>query len=476
MFHANWIFGDDHEYITSTAIDKYCDAGGFTSVGRFMPLRYVIYNLPLFIFRLFGINTGLPVEAHFVIVAIIFIITFICLFLLFNKIEPYVGNKHTVFSLFFACTFIFLCSEFHYIYMDIIFPETQVIMLISIFMLMYYNALKTDKKRYYIAAAITAIFSTYCKEPIFGMFLIFALTNIFFRYKNESKNEKIFYITLVINGVLFITLYYLFSYRNATVFYNEGRISLEVINFMLSIFIKNPVLIFMFFIGVFRLYYIIVKRDREHLYYDSLLFAGIAYTFAYILLRLNAGYYFAPSIILFMPSLVYWLKYGWEKKRIYALFVFILLLPLNTIYLAKAESDVRNTWHKRQIFMPYIEDLFSKYNTSNGFIWYESDNRINDNTFYIAKRDWRKYVINAFLNYLNISEGKDYFVVKNHKDLIDMEQNILFFYPIDNDQNQPMPDGLVKTLKDNDFELYTDLSDVFIYRKASSYFSENNRK
>ncbi len=50
-------------------------------------------------------------------------------------------------------------------------------------------------------------------------------------------------------------------------------------------------------------------------------------------------------------------------------------------------------------------------------------------------------------------------------DNITMYQNMLFFYPIDNDQNQPMQDKLVKILQDNNFVLYKDTYGILIYKQ-----------
>jgi hypothetical protein len=116
------------------------------------------------------------------------------------------------------------------------------------------------------------------------------------------------------------------------------------------------------------------------------------------------------------------------------------------------------------MFMPYITELYFDYNNGNKFIWYESDNTITRNTFYIAVRDWRKNILNIFLNYQNKSEGKDFFIIKNSLDHIDIDHNILFFYPVENDQYQPMQDELVKKLQDNNFMLYEGFSGIFIYR------------
>jgi hypothetical protein len=462
MYRANWTFSDDHEYITSTAINKMILI--WTSGGRFFPLGHIHYDLPLIIYRCLGLNTGLPVEAHFIMIAVFFAVSVLCLYILFNKIKPFPNSGHPLLCLFFACSF-FLLGTFYTVFLSLVFPETQGIMLFSIFILMYYKALETDKIKYYVIAFIVASYNTYCKEPVFGAFLVIALTNLLFRYKNTSKREKIFYFSLIANGLIFLILYYFLSYKNSFGFYNEGRETAGRFQLLFSVFITNPVLFIMFLVGFIRLFFVLIRKDREHLYYDSLLFAGISYTFAYIILRLDSSYYFLPSVILFLPSLVYWIKYVYSKKYILTLCIFFSLLPIYTYNYSLASVYTIKTLRERQIFIPYISDLLLEYNEGNEFIWYESDNKVNDNTFYMDMRIWRKHTLNAFLNYQNKSEVKEFFTIIKLQDQIDMNRNILFFYPTDNDQSQPMQGELVNMLHNNNFELYKDNFGVLIYRR-----------
>jgi hypothetical protein len=59
MFQANWTFGDDHQCITTTAVNKYVPFAPFTgSGGRFFPLWGFHYNILLFAFRILGIDRG----------------------------------------------------------------------------------------------------------------------------------------------------------------------------------------------------------------------------------------------------------------------------------------------------------------------------------------------------------------------------------------------------------------------------------
>jgi hypothetical protein len=463
MFQANWTFGDDHQFLTTTAVNKYLlvrPAGG-----RFFPLGLIHYNIPLFVFRILGINSGLPVEAHFLLVALFFSVSVVCLFLLFTRIEPVKGRVHPVFTLFFSFTFFLLGESFRCIFMSLIYPETPVVMLFSVFMLMYYRALETDKKRYYIAALLAAVYSSYCKEPVFGALLVVAASNHLFRYKNQSTRERVFHTALIANGILFIALYYFFSFRNATGFYNEGRVAVSGARFIISILSKNPVLILMLIFALFRLGAVIIKKDKAHLYYDSLLFAGAAYSFAYVLLHLNGGHYFLPSIILFLPSLVYWVKYWYQTNKNCMLPVFGCIMLIYFCNIVGIAPGIPNTWKDRNEFIPYIATLHAEYKEGKKFIWYESDNMINDNTFYQEARGWGKHTENAFLNYTNKSEGKEFFTVIKNRDEIDLNENVLFFYPLDNDQGQPMPSRLVEKLSASNFEVFLDSYGILIYRQ-----------
>ena len=468
LYQANWIFGDDYLFMTKTAVNKYVDCRDFMFRGRFFPLGHFHYNFPLLLFRSLGINTGFPVEGHFALISIFFIVSYVCLYLLFNKIESSKNNKCLAFSLFFASTFFLFEGTLPMIFLRLIYPETQIIVLFSIFMLMYYKALETDKTRYYVIALLAVVYSTYCKEPVFGVFFVIVLINHLFRYKKESKREKIFYMTLIANGVIFLILYYFLSYRNAVSFYNESYEGKEVdmFRFLIPVFTKNPTLIIMFLLGLIRAYYIIVKNRKKQLYYDSLLFAGIAYVIAFIMLGLRWDYYFMPSIILFLPSFVYWTKYMYEKKRMYALCLFFVLLPIYTNNSTRAITTTKDIWRERQEFVPYITNLLSEYNDGKEFIWYTSK-IVDTNTNY---DDWEHYVLNIFFNHFNKSEKKEFFIVKGYSENVELKDNALLFSLA----GRIFDFELIKTLQDNDFELSKDnsyypsshyLRWVFIYTK-----------
>jgi hypothetical protein len=466
LLHANWIFSDDHLFITTTAINKFAPPD--IEAGRFIPFSFFYYNLPLAIFRLFGINDGLPATAHFVVIALFYITTTISIYFLFKDLKtPRGTEKHFFISVFFCLLFPLTSTAFVRVYMELIYSETVVLMLFAIFMLMLYKARTSDKNRYYIIALIAAILASYYKEPVFGALLIIALTNLIFRPKDQTKKERRFYLLLILNSVIYMLLFYFLSLRKSESFYNSSRVAYGGLEFISGIFLDNYILIPLFLLGIIRIFHVLIKRDNKHLFYDSLLFAGMGFVFAYILLHLKQGYYFLPAIVLAMPSFVFWTKYLYQKKSIKSL---LLVFSIIVICGSNVDNEVDSAQAilvERQEFMPYVNNLLSKYNGGKIFIWYESDNALTDNTFYKSVRDWRKTTLNVFLNYANKTTTNDFFNISRDEHAFILNRDVLFLYPVDNNQWQPIPDSLVNILNNANFGLSSDANGIQIYEYSA---------
>jgi hypothetical protein len=320
MYHASWILGDDFMFLDTMAINKYVPLDSLDG-GRFFPLGHFHYNILLLISYLLGWE-GIPASVHFALNTVIYTVSVLFLYLLFKDIEPAKNRKHPYIHTFFLCLLTIVSAACIAIFMDCIFPETILTMLLAAFMLCYYRSIKTNKSTYYIVTLIIVLYSTYCKEPVFGIFVIIALTNFIYGYKQQTKRSRYFHIALVINVTVFVVLYYLLSYSKATGLYNEGRVEQNIIKSFVITLIQNKMFLFIIPLCIIRLFFVMVKKDRSHLYYDSLLFAGVGYIVAYIILHLTASYYFFPAFILSLPGFVYWSKYLYlNKNKIYLIFI-----------------------------------------------------------------------------------------------------------------------------------------------------------
>jgi hypothetical protein len=467
LFRANWTFGDDTQFVETTAVNKYFSLNPLSELGRFFPLGLFHYNIILFIFRIFGITSGVPFIVQFVFVTLIYIATVFFLYLLLRNSEPFDGSRHEALTVFFACTWFLFAKGFPRIYMEFVYPETVLIMLFVVFMFMYHKAIKTDKKRYFTAALLAAVYATYCKEPAFGVFVAVALINYIFNYRRQTKNEKIFHALLLVNGVLFLVLYYFLSFRTASQLFHEGKIITRGLQFFHFILANNVFFVIMIPLCFIRLFCILFKKDRARLYYDGLLFAGFGYGFAFVVLHLNSDWYFLPSAVLFLPALVYWTKYLYQKKIDRALLFFFLLILMNIYNIGSEVRLIKYVWGRREEFRPYIADLYSEYKAGKKFIWYESDDIETYPEIYKFTVSRKKDILNTFLNYLNKSEGKTFFTVSDDAAEIGADEDILLFYPLENSKYGPVPEVLQNELNKNHFELYKypDYYATLIYRR-----------
>jgi hypothetical protein len=488
LFHANWIFSDDHILITTTAINKYASRDIGMGSGRFIPFAFLYYNIPLAILRLLGINDGLPVTAHFIVIALFYMTTTISLYFLFKNLKPAGTENYLFISVFFCLIFPLTSTAFVRVYMELIYSETAVLMFLAVFMLMFYKARtkndsprpevpprtggrvpgmgsRANQNKYYIIALSAAVLASYYKEPIFGALIIIALTNLIFRPRDQAKKERWFYILLIVNGIIYMLLYYFLSFRKSGSHYNSARIVDSGIELISEIFLDTYILIPLFLLGLIRIFYVIAKRDNKHLFYDSLLFGGMGFVCAYIFLHLKQEYYFLPAIVLALPSFVFWTKYLYKKKSIKSLFLLFSIIVICGSNVDNEVDSVKKSLAARKEFMPYVNNLLSKYNEGKIFIWYESDNAPTANTFYKSVRKWRKDTLNAFLNYANKTTTNDFLNTAGdiNENVLILNKDVLFLYPVDNDQWQPIPDSLVNTLNNAGFRLSSDTNGIRLY-------------
>jgi hypothetical protein len=463
MYRAEWILGDDHQFLNTTAVKKYLPlfhAGGSGS-GRFWPLGLFHYNILVPFSRIFH-GPEIPASAHFALNAVMFVCMALFLHFLFSDTEI-TQNKN---SRYISALFLFLLPFFSAaavsVFMDCIYAETILAALLPFFMLCYYRAVKTEKAGYYIAALLSAVYSTYCKEPIFGIFIIIALTNLLFGGRRTRKN-LMFNGALLANGALFLFLYYFLAYRKAIGFYNAGRVEVNSVKFILAVLLRNKFIILLAGLFVYRLFSVLVKKDRDHLYYDGLLFAGMGYFASYTLLRLEASYLFFPAVILSLPSFVHWTIYLFRRENKFYAAVFLLpALLVCSLNFGEEIIAAREVIAQRRETMPYIRRLVEDHEEGKEFIWYEDDSRDVQESFHKTVRDYKRIVINAFMSYKGKSGG-DYFTVT--KDSGNLDGDCVFFYPRENNRYTPISEDLLKLLENCGYSLETDFWGLYKFSK-----------
>jgi hypothetical protein len=161
----------------------------------------------------------------------------------------------------------------------------------------------------------------------------------------------------------------------------------------INTFILIPILILISVFAIVRLLFVIIKKDRSHIFYDGLLFASAsAFIFAYIFVfKFYHPYYFAPATVLFLPVVVYWLINFYDNKY-FVIFAVILLFLTTASYLGvnSIKKNMMVFYNVSKAFQYNMMklDMFAKYGRS--LVWYDTINS-----------DHQQALVESYLNYLN---------------------------------------------------------------------------
>lgn len=360
---AALIFGDDRQFLNFLNGKEFIQ--GWTGAHRFWPLGLADYNI-LSIFSKFRTITGMYVFNVIIMVSTIGILFKLC-YEIAREHTKYATELVTIILI-----SLLMSSNFLNIHLEIIYPERFIIFAIAIFMVGYFYGTKKKSTSAYCIAVLAAVYATYCKEPIFGLFAIIALTNLIFGRKILSQKDKLFNITLLINSIVFLCSYLFVTYNHATAPYSR-MLSWNIFTDTKNAFKDNLYIFIILGLVIVRGYLVVFKKYTSGLFYDSLLFAGGGYILSFFSLKLFLGYYFVPSIILVLPIITKYLGIVFNgKSGFWKLFSSLLIL-------APAFQSV--------ILIPnLIEERLYSRKTSTPKILQELINcRLNGNNVYLLK-------------------------------------------------------------------------------------------
>jgi len=342
LHNANWVNGDDFEWLKTTALGIAEPISYHVGNGRFVPFNHFDSNLTLFL------PYGNTAFVHYLLVAIVF-----CLasFSFLKALKTHVPNANGVLLL---GAYSFFVYESVNVYLSIIYPEKIIILGFALFMYLFQKLHEENFGGRLILLCAVVLYITYAKEPVFGVFVVFSLINLIFRKRKIKVNEKRFCYFCLLNALVYALLYYFIVFLHSDLFYNQGRVQLSYIQNIVESFKHQP---FLIIIGGFLFYRIyIVLKSREISVLDAFLFMSVAYCSAYFILKLNDGYYFIPSVVLALPSICKALSELLQQKKIkYLVYVFLCLLlyksAKNIIVMGEATS------YNRTYYPEYFQNL-----------------------------------------------------------------------------------------------------------------------
>ncbi len=342
-------WADDYQFVATTAIGRPSHA--WTGGGRFWPLGLCDYSL------LLAIPYGTTITVHFIYNCITMFASSL-LFLSFLK-KSLGRNSNCIAA--FCMLLLFSLSSFILIHMACIYPERQMFLMLSIFLFFYWEATKENEKTAnYVIAFIAAVYATYLKEPVFGLWIIFALSNLIFG-KLSSKNRKFNY-ALLVNSAIWLSIFiYRTIFRDRTLLegkkaYGGGIASglVDALSYFFNCFNQEPILYVLLIIAVIRLAVILRDRSKYDFIADSALFAGISYAFAYVLPKLPGNHYCFPAVLFGLPA------FGLVLKNTSLKYPFICAAILTLIYSANQSAAwvnriIRHRSSDPEMFIQLIE-------------------------------------------------------------------------------------------------------------------------
>ena len=430
LLDADWSlmnYGDDQQLLCSTVQGNL--SHGWMGIGRLCPLGLLDYSI-LLIF-----NDAPTALHHFLFNVIVMAVSILLLFRILYR-----EGKNRGISLFFLII-LSMASGFLKIHMTCICPERFIFFLQAIYMYFWWKGSKEQSLIYYFVAWFVISYSIFTKEPIFGMVLAISLTNLIFGWDKLTQKDKIFHIAQIMSSLVFVWIY-LFAFVHTNMSFGSmygGAFSskkdlLDTIRFF---FFQEPFLLLMLLMTIARVYMILKKSDKSCLYTDSLLFGGMAYVFAYVLMRMNSFYYVIPGIVFSLPAFSYWCGYFWKKKINVAFSIMVVCAVSMIPSVYHTRNNVLKTYECRKNDMPFVDEIVDSY--LNGKKLYIFTNGVSLEKFnkydrHLVTCGYRSWMI--FLNYRmkkKVSYSNDNMIIPL-KDLQRLPQHCMVLCPQDADQ------------------------------------------
>lgn len=305
--NANWVFGDDHEFLVMLINQHFRSLLALKHLGRFNPLQY--QELRWLTLSPWAFSKGRFAACLYVCSMASFVVFSVSIFVHFRTLAKNTLKRELALFPLAAAAYvsIVLVPSFMMVFWRIIFPERMVVVLYAVFATVYYRAVMGDKRRHYIGAFVCLVLMTYYKEPAVLLTVPAAVLWLVFAWRTLTRRHKVFNWAIVLNAVTYLVLYYTLVYRGVTHFYNMGRVQQSSAEIAWNVLRNHHLFIFAFAFGLLRMGAILLRRSREHLLHDGMLFSGLAYIAAYWMLRLPDSYYYLPAYVPLASVLFYWI-------------------------------------------------------------------------------------------------------------------------------------------------------------------------
>lgn len=383
LYKAQWTYGDDLQFLVSTAVGDPIPSwvGMQPAIGRFWPLGLIDYDLLLWV------PADYKCIAHFILSAF----SFVCLTLL-----TFVGVMETLrkYSLpvqvwVAALTTIMLTASGCYVFMYLVFAERIMAVLIVATFVLFLMLYRTDKWGYALGGLLCATYLVLCKEIMFGVLAVLAGFLLIMDRKATITRKATWYLLLAIAGA-YICVYLVYIYPQIQHVYNDERPKFETFIILEQVMSRCKIWFAVLLAALIRCYAIIIKKDREHLVYDAFLLAGFAYMIAMAVLHFLDDYYYFPALAFVTIPTAYYLVYYFKVWGSIAILTLLCYFSC-----ASLPAVIRMQMNRRITTYPMMEQYYQWHSAGYTLVWEEKDLQGWDRTLC----DYHKVIHKIWINY-----------------------------------------------------------------------------
>lgn len=354
VIYANFGVIDDHILLDTLLKGKNIPLFINPEIGRFYPLNGFEYN----------IIAKLSTSPHSFYLYNAFQF-YVVIFLLYRISINVLGEKHKTWIVFIILILIF-SPGFVTAWYRLFVPERNVFFFLVLFLNFFLKYQKQQKFLYLLISLISANIALYYKEPVFLMLGSFAFLHLIFGWKELNLKQKFLDCLLMTSSFIFIILYFLIVFINkGETLYGETNVP-WIIAFAKNIFnyiMSDPMIIFILLTIIFwRLYNLILNREKTHILFDSLLFSSSLYIFVFFKLKIFSYHYLLPVYAFGIIAMLYYIEELLKEMKFkYLFFVTLMLIVLSSFLISlHLISHYKNVPNNFQATLNFISEYIKK--------------------------------------------------------------------------------------------------------------------
>lgn len=283
---------------------------------------------------------------------------------------------------------------------SICYPERILVLALSIFILCSFYIINNPTKTTFIVGIVALNISIYLKEPIFISTFAFGFFLFLSALKNHNTYLRLYSISIGLSSVVYALLYIVLIFGKIEKTYDRYTENTDILMIKIQGFanyILNDGIIIFLLSGIllYRIYRILIKKDKILAFFDGLLIAGFLYLCVFLFLGIFETYYLLPCYIFSGGSIVYFLIQKQYIKNIFIKICFIV--GVFGFCVTSLPSGIYNIINLKSIGVQFNDTLkFSaKYlsENPNTNIYFDGTGR--------GREIYAEYYVGYFIEYLN---------------------------------------------------------------------------